>query len=180
MTVVASRPSTRPRLELIVAVAENGVIGRDNDLPWRLPDDLRHFKRVTTGHTVIMGRHTWDSIGRALPDRENIVVSSRLAAGQLPADVRFARSLDDAIASARRPIAFVIGGARLLAAALDRAEAVHLTRVHAHVAGDVVLTGLDALREPLWTLAAADPHAADERHQYAFTIEHWVRRPHAR
>lgn len=177
MTSSTPQHPNAPRLELIVAVAENGVIGRDNDLPWRLPDDLRHFKRITTGHTVIMGRNTWTSIGRALPNRANIVVSSRLTRDNLPPAVGLAKTLDEALARSTGPVAFVIGGAGLLAEALERADAVHLTRVHADVAGDVVLTGLDALREPAWTQAAAEPHAADAEHAYAFTIERWVRTP---
>ncbi|MFN4263802.1 MAG: dihydrofolate reductase [Thioalkalivibrionaceae bacterium] len=170
-----NQTSTTPRIELIVAIAENGVIGRENNLPWRLPDDLRHFRDITSGHTVIMGRNTWDSIGqRPLPNRQNIIVSSRLSDADLPNGVQRAPDLATAIARSDRAIAFVIGGARLFTEALPLASAVYLTRVHAHVEGDVHLPVLDALIPPQWTRTRAVAHPVDDQHALAFTLEYWL------
>src|ERR1051325_2721492 len=106
-----------PRIYLVAAVAANGVIGVDGRLPWRLPEDLRHFKRLTLGHPVIMGRKTWESLGgRALPGRDNIVVSAR--EGYEAAGASVASSLEAALALCLgEPVAFVIGGSRLFAEA---------------------------------------------------------------
>jgi dihydrofolate reductase len=122
-------------LSLIVAVAANGVIGADNRLPWHIAEDLRHFKRVTLGKAVIMGRKTYESIGRPLPGRQNIVVSRDPA---WRADgVASATSLDDALAVASGDEAVVIGGASLFAEALTRADRFHLTEIHRAYDGDV-------------------------------------------
>jgi dihydrofolate reductase len=111
-----------PPLALIVAVARDGIIGRDGALPWHLPEDLRHFKRLTRGHAIVMGRRTFESIGRPLPERRNLVVSRTLAAP--PPGVELFPSLDAALAAARTtdPEPFVIGGAALYAEALPRAR----------------------------------------------------------
>ncbi len=114
-------PVTGPRLELVVAVARNGVIGRDNGLPWRLPADLAHFKRVTLGHPILMGRRTWDSIGRPLPGRQNIVLTRdpafRAAGATVVHSLAAARA---AAAGAERLM--VIGGAELYRACLGEAD----------------------------------------------------------
>jgi len=171
-----ARDGARGRLALIAAVGRGGVIGREGDLPWRLPDELRHFKRTTTGHCLIVGRRTWESLPGTLPGRTPIVLTrdERLAPR---GDVAVARSLDEAIALAREqgddePI--VGGGAAVYALALPRATRLWLTRVHADVAGDVRFPDWDAQRDG-WQRVAAEPHAADERHAHAFTIEEWVR-----
>ncbi|HXQ63308.1 MAG TPA: dihydrofolate reductase, partial [Steroidobacteraceae bacterium] len=99
-----------PRIELVVAAARNGVIGRGNQLPWHLPEDLRHFKRLTLGRPILMGRHTWDSIGRPLPERQSLVLSRDR--GFRPAGATVVRSLADAAAAAGAAEALmVIGGA---------------------------------------------------------------------
>jgi len=131
-----SIPSDEARLGVIVAVAQNGVIGRDGDLPWRLPEDLKHFKRITLGHAIIMGRATWESIGRPLPKRRNIVVTRNR---DYTADgVEIAHSLPEALALARTtdPEPFVIGGASLYAEALPLATRLEITEVQREVAGD--------------------------------------------
>ncbi len=133
----------RERLGIIVAVAANGVIGAQGDLPWRLPEDLRHFKQITLGHAIIMGRATWDSIGRPLPRRRNIVVTRNRS---FRADgVEVAHSLDEALTLARTtdPEPFVIGGASLYAEALPRATRLEITEVHAEVPGDTWFPGFD-------------------------------------
>jgi dihydrofolate reductase len=126
-----------PPLALIVAVARDGIIGRDGALPWHLPEDLRHFKRLTRGHAIVMGRRTFESIGRPLPERRNLVVSRTLAAP--PPGVELFPSLDAALAAARTtdPEPFVIGGAALYAEALPRATTLHLTEIDRDVSGDV-------------------------------------------
>ena len=124
-----------PRVLIIAAVAANGVIGAKGTLPWRLPEDLRNFKALTLGHPVIMGRRTWDSLGRALPGRENIVISRR--PGVAAPGARVAGSLAQALAAcAGRPMAFVIGGGEIYAEALDIADELLLTEIDASFEGD--------------------------------------------
>jgi dihydrofolate reductase len=124
------------RLSVIVAVAENGVIGKDNALPWRLPEDLKHFKAITFGHPVVMGRKTFESIGRPLPGRLNLVVSRN--PDYRPEGVTVAASLESAIqkAGAAQEV-FVIGGSALFKEALPKADRVYLTRIHRDFSGDV-------------------------------------------
>ncbi len=161
------------RLVLIAAVARNGVIGRDGDLPWRLPDDLARFKTLTTGHPILMGRKTWESIGRPLPKRTNLIVSRTLVA---PPGTEVVASLDAAIERAREEQAeqlFVIGGARLYQDALPRADALELTQVDAEVEGDVHFPAWDG-RE--FECRSFEVHPADARHAHAFRFETWERR----
>ena len=123
-------------LALIVAVARNGVIGRDGALPWHVSEDLKHFKKTTTGHVIIMGRNTHDSIGRALPGRRNIVVTR--TAGAVFPGCETANSLEEAIALARTTdnCPFIIGGASLYEEALPFATKLHLTTIDEDVEGD--------------------------------------------
>jgi len=124
-----------PSLALIAAVASNGVIGIDNRLPWRLPDDLKRFRALTIGHAVIMGRKTWESLSRALPERQNIVVTRHPGYAAVGADV--AVSLDDALALARMPEpVFCIGGGELFREALGRAQRLYLTEIDRDFTGD--------------------------------------------
>ena len=124
-----------PRIFLVAAVSRNGVIGANGKLPWHLPEDLRHFKKLTLGHPVIMGRRTWDSLGKALPGRENIVVS-RSANRDTPG-ASVAISVEAAIAlCAGEPLVFVIGGAEIYAAALPLASGIVLTEIHRDYEGD--------------------------------------------
>jgi dihydrofolate reductase len=157
------------RVALIVAAADNDVIGRDNHLPWHLPDEFRHFKRTTLGHHVIMGRRTWESQGcKPLPKRTNVVVTSQ--PGYVAEDARVAASLHEALELARAAgdeEAFVIGGTRLFAEALPLADRLYLTRVHAEPEGDTVFPSFDA---DDWRVVAREEHAADARHEHAFTI----------
>ncbi len=151
------------RRSLIVARARNGAIGLANAMPWHLPADLAHFKRTTLGHPVIMGRRTWESIGRALAGRRNIVVSR--TPGFRAEGAQVVGSLAEAWRAAEgAEEAFVIGGARLYAEALPEAERVYLTDVVGEVAGDTFFPGLDP-REWRETVLAEQP--ADERNPYA-------------
>jgi dihydrofolate reductase len=153
------------RLAIVVAAAENGVIGNANQLPWHLPDDLRRFKELTMGKPMVMGRKTYDSIGRPLPGRTSIVVTRQR-------DLRIegcivVNSLDAALhAAGAVPEVAVIGGEELFRHALPRADVIHLTRVHADVGGDTFLPPLDARR---WRERKLAEHAADARHAYAFS-----------
>lgn len=158
---------------IVVAVAENGVIGKDNALLWRLPDDLKHFKAVTMGKPVIMGRKTFDSIGRPLPGRTNIVISRQT--GLLIEGCVVVDSLDAAFAAAGdAPEVAVIGGADIYRQALPRVQAVYLTEVHASFDGDVTFAPLS---RDEWLETSREPHAADERHAYAFTFVTLQRKP---
>jgi dihydrofolate reductase len=153
-------------ISIIVAVAENGVIGAGNRLPWHLPDDLRRFKALSMAKPVVMGRRTFDSIGKPLPGRTNIVVSRQ--PGLTIAGAVVASSLDAALAAAGDvPEIVIIGGAEIFREVLPRTDTIHLTRVHARIAGDVVFPKLDPDR---WRETRVEHHAADERHQYAFTF----------
>jgi dihydrofolate reductase len=153
-------------ISIIVALAENGVIGSDNRLPWHLPDDLKRFKALSLGKPIVMGRRTFESIGRPLPGRTNIVVSRQ--PGRVIEGKVVARSRDAARAAAgAAPEVVIIGGAEIFRQALPRTDVIHLTRVHARVAGDVVFPELDPGK---WRETAVEHHAADERHQYAFSF----------
>ena len=153
-------------ISIIVAVAQNGVIGTGNRLPWHLPDDLRRFKALSLGKPIVMGRRTFDSIGKPLPGRTNIVVSRQ--PGLAIEGALVTPSLDAALAAAGDvPEVVVIGGAEIFRQVLPRTAVVHLTRVHARVDGDVVFPELDPGK---WRETSMEHHAADERHQYAFTF----------
>jgi dihydrofolate reductase len=155
-------------VSLIVAVARNGVIGRDGDLPWRLPDDQKRFRELTTGHHVIMGRKTWESIGKPLPRRTSVVLSR--TAGFAPAGCVVVGDLDEALALARASgddEAFVIGGTAVYALALPRADRVYLTRVDADLPGDAHFPPFE---KEEWREVRREVHPADERHAHAFTL----------
>jgi dihydrofolate reductase len=162
------------RVSLVVAAARNGVIGDRGRIPWRLPDDQRFFKRLTIGHCVVMGRRTFESIGRPLPDRANLVLSRTGIAGE--SGIEVLPDLDAALARARAlgfEECFVIGGEAVYREALGRADRVLLTRVEAEPPGDVVFEPLDERR---WRCIRREAHPADARHAHAFTIETWERR----
>jgi dihydrofolate reductase len=151
-------------LALIAAVARNGVIGGGNTLPWRLPADLKRFRALTTGHAVIMGRRTWESIGRALPDRQNIVVTRQPGYAAQSALVK--SSLDEALRAAALPApVFCIGGGELYALALPRAATLHLTEIDRDFDGDTRFPDFD---RAAWREAARDEHHSPEGFAYAF------------
>lgn len=158
-------------LSLIVAMDHNRLIGRDNDLPWRLPDDLRQFKRLTVGKTILMGRKTWESLRRPLPDRENWVLSrdpSFTATG-----ARVFTSLNDALAAHTDGELMVIGGAQLYGQALPLAQRLYLTEVDARIdGGDAWFPAIDPAQ---WREISAEAHPADDRHPYPFRFRLLVR-----
>ena len=149
----------RPRIVLVAAVADNGVIGRDGDIPWRIPADFAHFKALTLGHVLVMGRATYDSIGRPLPGRTTIVLTRD---PQWRADgVLVAGSLDDALrlAADLPGEIFVAGGAGVYAAALERAHAQVLTEVHLSPEGDTHYPEFDRAQ---WVETRREPHSEGE------------------
>lgn len=153
-------------LKLIVAYSRNRCIGKDNTLPWRLPGDLKHFKQQTLGHPVIMGRRTWESLGRPLPGRQNIVVTRSVRGSFEGASV--ANSLDQAIAMvADDTTAFIIGGADLYAQALsmDRLATIVATEIDAEVPGDAFFPDLDAR---IWQEVSRDPQPPENGLRYDF------------
>ena len=161
---------TGPRLVAVLAMAGNGVIGRENRLPWRLSADLRRFKAITLGKPVLMGRRTFESLGRPLPGRDNIVLTRDTAWTAPGAAV--VRSLEEALAAAGdAPELMVIGGAEVYALCWPRLARIELTRVHAHPEGDTFLSGVDWSG---WQVVSEERHAADERNEsdYSFiTLE---------
>jgi dihydrofolate reductase len=154
-------------LELVVAVAENDVIGRANQLPWHLPADLRHFKSLTLGKPMLMGRKTFESIGKALPGRLNIVMSR--SAGFKPPDCMVVKTLDDArMAAGTQPELMVIGGSDLYRQCLPLARRIHLTLIHTRIEdGDAFFAGW---RGPEWHVSVRERHEADEKNPYAYSF----------
>jgi dihydrofolate reductase len=154
-------------MELVVAVSENDVIGRGNQLPWRLPADLRHFKLLTMGRSILMGRKTYESIGKALPGRTNIVLSR--SPGFSPKDCSVVSTLEDArSAAATQSPLMVIGGAEIYRLCMPQADRIHLTLVHARIDdGDAFFSDWRAVR---WHESSRDRFDADEKnpHPYSF------------
>lgn len=153
-------------LSLIVAESENRVIGAGGQLPWHLSGDLRRFKRLTLGHTLIMGRKTFDSIGRLLPGRRTIVVT-RQAGWSFPGAL-VAHDLDEALRLVDpADETFIVGGAEIYSQALPLVERIYLTRVHARIAGD---TYFPELPPDAWQVVQREHHAAGERDDYDCTF----------
>jgi dihydrofolate reductase len=155
------------RLSIIAALAANGVIGRDNRLPWRLSADLKRFKALTMGHHLVMGRKTFASIGRPLPGRTTIVITRD--EGFKADGVQVAHSIDDALAMARNDDeVFVAGGADIYRQVLHLADRMYLTRVHADVEGDATFPEFDDVTE--WRLDDVEHCEADEKNDYPFSF----------
>lgn len=160
-------------ISIIAAVAKNGVIGVDNDLPWRLPDDLAYFKKITIDKPIIMGRKTWESLNGALPNRTNIVISSTPSYQAEGAVVLPNMQSALEIANSKQATqAMVIGGAMLFAEALPLAQNCYLTEVNTEIAGDVYFPEFDRNE---WIEVSRRHHPADERHAYDFDFVHLLR-----
>jgi dihydrofolate reductase len=154
------------RLYLAAAVAANGIIGAGGKLPWHIPEELKHFKRLTMGHPIIMGRRTWESLKGPLPGRENIVVTSKPAYEAPGAAV--AKSLEGAIAMcAGEPVAFVIGGTRLFEESLPIADAMVLTEIQRDYAGD---TSFPAWDRSQWVEKQREPHTAADGTRFDYVL----------
>lgn len=156
------------RVSIVVAASENGAIGKDNQLLWRLPDDLKRFKKLTLGHPIIMGRKTYESIGKPLPSRPSIVITR--AEELKSTGVLVAHSLDEALEIARTlddEEAFIIGGGEIYKQALEKnlVKRIYLTKVHAEVEGDTFFKIPD---DSQWIILEQDSHPADEQHAYGF------------
>ncbi len=165
-------------LSIIVAMAENGVIGRGGQLPWRLSADLQRFKQLTMGHPIIMGRRTWESIGRPLPGRTSIVVSRRADFRPEFAEVLTAADWSTAlelaaVAPGGDAETFAIGGEEVFRAALATAQRLYLTRVLAEIDGDARFTGFD---KQDWRRTSSELHAADAKNDFAHRFEIYERR----
>jgi len=157
------------KLSILAALSSNGVIGRDNGIPWRQSTDLKRLKSLTMGHHVIMGRVTYDSVGKALPGRATIVITRR--EGFTLPDAKVVHSLEDAIriaAEAGESEAFILGGAEIYAMANHRADRMYLTRVHADLEGDTFFPEFDDVSE--WHLTDAEHFDADEKNEYPYSF----------
>ena len=155
-----------PRIYLLAAVAANGIIGANGQLPWRLPEDLQHFKRLTMGHPVIMGRRTWESLKKPLPGRENIVVT-RNKGYEAPGSA-VANSLEAALAlCADEPIVFVIGGSQLFAESLPIAAGLVMTEIHRDFEGDTWFPEYDRSR---WKESQREQHVTADGMKFDFVL----------
>lgn len=156
---------TAPKITLIAALARNGVIGHNNRIPWKIPGELAYFKRVTMGHPIVMGRKTWESIGRPLPGRRNIIVTRDRAYAAPGAEV--ASTLEDALRLVQEPEAFVIGGAQIYAEAMPRAHRLLLTEIDTEFNGDTFFPWFDKNE---WRETRRDhhPRTAERAFGYSF------------
>lgn len=156
------------KLSAIVAMSENRVIGHNNQLPWHLPADLKHFKTLTSGHTIIMGRKTHEAIGRPLPQRTNIVITTNPNYNANGCIV--VHSLEEALshhAHAADTEIFIIGGEQIYRQALQHVQRLYLTIVHQDISGDAFFPALDM---PAWQEVSRVTHPADEQHAFAFSF----------
>lgn len=165
------------QISIIAALDENGLIGADKGLPWRLPNDLRFFKRMTLGKPVLMGRKTWDTLDEPLPGRPNLVMTRETAFGAKGAKV--VRTLEGALRLAKADgfkELMVVGGAEIYAMALPMTDTLYLTRIHARLEGDTWFPTVDWSQ---WMRESAERHEADEKNPYPHTFEVWQRLPSA-
>jgi dihydrofolate reductase len=159
-------------LQAIAAMASNRVIGDGNRLPWRLPEDLARFKRLTMGGTLILGRKTYESIGRPLPGRKTVVVSRQ--PGYAPEEVTVARSIAEALERAGEGNVWIAGGAEIYRQALDKAERLYLTRIEAEFPGDAFFPEIDL---DAWRRVEEERREAGEGFPHSYRFEVWERTP---
>jgi dihydrofolate reductase len=160
-------------ISLVVAAATNNTIGKDGKMPWHLPNDMKYFKNVTWGMPVVMGRKTFESLGKVLPGRKNIVIT-RQAGWQTDGTVAV-KSIDDALFVAKATDTkevMVIGGGEIYKALFDKASRIYLTRVEAEPEGD---TFFPALNPKEWHLVNQQIHEADEKNPYNYSFQLWER-----
>lgn len=157
-------------MEIVVAMTSNHVIGQNGDMPWHLPADLVHFKELTSGHAIIMGRRTWESIGKPLPNRLNIVVTRQ--EDYVAEDVTVVHSLEDGIVAAGTQRIFLVGGGEMYKEALPIASKMHITRIDALIDGDTKFPEID---ESIWQCKSRVNRSADEKNPYDFVFETWER-----
>jgi dihydrofolate reductase len=156
----------------IAAIAENNAIGKNNQLLWRLPADLKHFKEITTGHTVIMGRKTFESVGKPLPNRRNIVITRSNTLNI--ENVEVVNSIEQAIALCNQDKeVFIVGGAEIYQAAMDITNQIYLTVVHANFEADTYFPEIDPM---IWEQTAVEKHEANEKNPFAYTFSTLIRK----
>jgi dihydrofolate reductase len=156
----------------IAAIAENNAIGKNNQLLWRLPADLKHFKEITTGHTVIMGRKTFESVGKPLPNRRNIVITRSNALDI--ENVEVVNSIEQAISLCDQDEeVFIVGGAEIYKATMDITNQIYLTVVHANFDADTFFPEIDPM---IWQQTAVEKHEADEKNPFAYTFSTLIRK----
>ena len=156
-------------MEIVAAITNNLIIGQDGDMPWHLPADLAHFKSLTSGHAIAMGRRTWESIGRPLPSRHNIVITRQEhyeAVG-----VTVVHSIEEATQEAAGQRLFIIGGGEMYALVMHEATHLHLTRIHTTLEGD---TSFPLIDESRWVLEDSVVRAADDQNLFDLTFETWA------
>lgn len=159
-------------ITLIAAAAQNNALGKDNDLLWHLPDDFKRFKKLTTGHHIIMGRKTWESFPKPLPNRTHIIITRNTDYTATGATV--VHTLEDALLFAQdQAHTYIIGGGEIYALGLDVATHIELTRVHGTFEADAFFPEIDT---QLWELKESVYHDTDDRHKYPFTFETWVKK----
>ena len=160
-------------ISIVVAVSENQVIGKDNKLLWRLSNDMKFFKNLTMGGVLIMGRKTFESIGKPLPGRTNIVITRQK--DWKAEQVIVSENIEDGIKRGNEisEHIFIIGGGEIYRQTLNVADRIYLTRVHISLEGDTFFQDVD---EGKWHLQDKQDHAADEKNEYAHSIEVWVRK----
>lgn len=163
-------------ISAIVAMSENNAIGVDNELPWRLPDDLKFFKKTTLGKPVLMGRKTYESLGKPLVNRLNIVLSSRDSV-DLPEGVLHYKTLEEGLERLKEEDAdegFIIGGGKIFEQSMGLLDRMYITRVHTFVEeAEVFFPEID---ENEWKIVWAEDHPVDEKHPYTFTFQRWERK----
>ena len=153
-------------VSIVVAIAQNNAIGKNNQLLWHLPADLKHFKQITSGHTIIMGRKTYDSIGRPLPNRRNIVITRNTGLTIEGAEV--VTTLEDALALCdNEDEVFIVGGAQIYEQALAKTHRIHLTTVHQNYDGDTFFPEID---KQVWKVINSEYHTPDEKNVVAYTF----------
>ena len=157
-------------MEIVVAMTSNHVIGQNGDMPWHLPADLVHFKELTSGHAIIMGRRTWESIGKPLPNRLNIVVTRQ--EDYVAEDVTVVHSLEDGIVAAGTQRIFLVGGGEMYKEALPIASKMHITRIDGLIDGDTKFPEID---ESIWQCKSRVNRSADEKNPYDLVFETWER-----
>lgn len=153
------------KITLIAAAGENNELGKDKDLVWHLPDDFKRFKQLTTGHTIIMGRKTFETFPDLLPNRTHVIITRK--EDYNPPGTTVVHSLKKALEVAKDdPQPFIIGGGEIYKLSMESADCIELTRVHGRFEADTFFPEID---EKKWKLVASETHPKDERHNYAFT-----------
>ena len=153
----------------IVATANNNVIGKDNDIPWYLPADLKYFKKITSGHHIIMGRNCYDSIGRPLPNRTNVILTRDTFF--ISSNCLVCHSVTEALEAAHEngeSEAFIIGGGMIYAQTMDLWDKLYLTEVDLEVEGDIFFPEMD---KSDWNLLSEEPHKSDEKNEFDYTFK---------